>query len=345
MNSNHKRKVIRVLVVDDSLICQELISSAINPEPDMQVVGIASSGKEALTLNAKLQPDIITMDIQMPGIDGFTTIEEIMSTQPIPILVVTSAPVLEGVDQTFRAITAGALDLVRKPELGSADMNRLVEKLRLLAGIRVVRHRKRKGRPTQSAKSPTNKSGKKIRVVAIAASTGGPKALVEMLAPLPRNFPHPILLTQHLPDGFFDGFTRWLGSEIAVHAKVAQADEPLDPGCVYVAPAKHHLNLTTTKRISLSTAPPIKNHRPSATPMFQSVAQVFGSEALGIILTGMGADGAAGLLSMRQAGATCLAQDEDSCLIYGMPRSAVEVGAVEVSLDIAGLTQAMRLTS
>jgi len=326
---------IRVLIVDDSLVCRELLSSILGQQPDLRVVGMASRGKEALELNRTLRPDLITMDIQMPGMDGFATIEAIMASHPVPILVVTSVPVLKGVDQTFRAIAAGALDLVRKPELANEDAEALVARVRMLAGVKVIRHVR--PRPERVQPRREKEPLRRVRVVAVASSTGGPKALLDLFGGLRLPFPLPVLVTQHLPDGFSGSFARWLDEEISLPVREAREGEPLRPGEVLVAPTGYHLVLRSGSMAGLSDAPPVKSLRPSADPMFRSVARVFGAEALGIVLTGMGQDGADGLLEMRQAGAVCLAQDEASSMIYGMPRAALQNGAAEAALDLAGL--------
>jgi two-component system, chemotaxis family, protein-glutamate methylesterase/glutaminase len=329
----------RVLIVDDSLVCRELLSSILGQQPDIQVVGLASRGKEAIELNRKLQPDLVTMDIQMPGMDGFATIEAIMSSHPVPILVVTSAPVLKGVDQTFRSIAAGALDLVRKPELANEDAEALVARVRMLAGVKVIRHVR--PRPERASPGRAQETARRVRLVAIASSTGGPKALLELLGAFTSQFPRPVVVTQHLPDGFSGSFARWLDEEISMPVREAREGDPLRPGEVLVAPTGFHLVVRSGSLVGLSDEPPVKSLRPSADTMFRSVARVFGAEALGVVLTGMGQDGADGLLEMRQAGAVCLAQDEASSLIFGMPRAALQNGAAEQAMDLAGLAAAI----
>jgi len=330
---------IRVLIVDDSLVCRELLSNILGQQPDIRVVGLASRGKEAIELNRKLLPDLVTMDIQMPGMDGFATIEAIMASHPVPILVVTSAPVLKGVDQTFRAIAAGALDLVRKPELANEDAEELVTRVRMLAGVKVIRHVR--PRPDRVEVGRVRETARRVRLVAIASSTGGPKALLELLGGFTPQFPRPLVLTQHLPDGFSGSFARWLDEEISMPVREAREGDPLRPGEVLVAPTGAHLVVRSGSMVGLSDEPPVKSLRPSADLMFRSVARVFGAEALGVVLTGMGQDGADGLLEMRQAGAVCLAQDEASSLIFGMPRAAMQNGAAEQALDLAGLSAAI----
>jgi two-component system chemotaxis response regulator CheB len=324
-----------VLVVDDSLVCRELLSEFLNQAPDIEVVGTASNGKEAIVLNRKLLPDLITMDVQMPGLDGFATIEEIMTSVPVPILVVTSSPGKEGGEQTLKALSVGALDLVEKPELDGSLVDKLREKVRLLAGIRVV-HRARK-KPKRTLVGPSTAVRHQRPIIGIASSTGGPKVLLDILSALPRDFPSCILVTQHIPKGFGGGLATWLDREVALDVKSAEENDNIRPGLVLIAPTGQHLILRTPTLAALSDAPPINGLRPSGTLMLSSIAETCGSSAIGIILSGMGSDGAEGLLELRRSGGICLAQDESSSLVFGMPKAAIELGAVDKVLDVPGI--------
>jgi two-component system chemotaxis response regulator CheB len=329
------KKPIRVLVVDDSLVCRELLSEFLNQSEDIQVVGKASSGKEAIVLNRKLRPDLITMDVMMPGLDGYATIEEIMSSLPVPILVVTSAPVQAGVDQNFKALSAGALDMVEKPDAGGEAAEVLRNKVRLLAGVPVIHRTKRKVKRVRS--SPGSIASHRP-IVAVTSSTGGPKALVEILGALPRNYGACILVTQHMPHAFTSGFAAWLDHEVALDVSEAREGDALFPGRVLVAPSDRHLVMQSPATVTLSDEPPVGSHRPSGTMMFGSVAGICGSKSVGVVLSGMGRDGADGLLDLHRAGGLCVAQDEASCLVFGMPKAAIDMGAVDEVLDIAGIT-------
>ena len=329
------KKPIRVLVVDDSLVCRELLSEFLNQSKDIQVVGKASSGKEAIVLNQKLRPDLITMDVMMPGLDGYATIEEIMSSLPVPILVVTSAPVKKGVDQNFKALYAGALDMVEKPEVNGEAADVFRDKVRLLAGVPVI-HRTKKKKAKRDRSSPGSLIGHRS-IVAIASSTGGPKALVEILGALPRKYGACILVTQHMPQAFTSGFAAWLDHEVALDVSEARESDPIVPGRVLVAPSDRHLVMQSPASVALSDEPPVGSHRPSGTMMFGSVAGICGPNTVGIVLSGMGRDGADGLLDLRRAGGLCIAQDEASSLVFGMPKAAIEMGAVDEVLDIAGI--------
>jgi two-component system chemotaxis response regulator CheB len=327
----------RVLVVDDSLVCREILAAILDAEPDIQVIGQAENGKQALELNRKLRPDLVTMDIQMPGMDGFSTIEEIMAQNPVPILVVTSVPLRDGIDQSFLAIKTGALDLVKKPDPGSLEGRTLVEKVRVLSGVKVIRHRR--ARPALIVQPSCEVVSERIEVVALVSSTGGPKLLSELFGAMPREVSLAFLLTQHLPDGFVTGFIHWLNQEISLQVEQAHEGMRITPGMVLVAPSEKHLEVRQRGLVHLSDAPAIQSHRPSGTPMLKSVAKVYGKRAMGIILTGMGRDGAEGLLKLRQSGGLCIAQDEASSLIFGMPKAAIELGAATRVLGVNAIVQ------
>lgn len=328
---------IRVMVVDDSSLCCQMLSEFLNSAPDIQVVGTAIRGKEAIILNRKLRPDLITMDLQMPGLDGFATIEEIMTTHPVPILVVTSAPIRNGVDQSVRALAAGALDIIQKPYLHGKDVELMCEKVRTLASVHVTRRKRSQRRKNLIDRKRLG--GRQPAVIAMAASMGGPKLLSEILAELPREFPGCVLVTQHLPEGHSGGFVRWLDDFLTIDVVEAREDERIWPGKVVLAPSDRHLVVPFPGMLSVSDEPPVNGHRPSATVMFSSVARAYGQSAFGIVLTGMGSDGADGLLELRRAGGLCYAQDEESAVAFGMPRSAVEIGAVDEVLGIDAIKE------
>lgn len=329
------KKPIRVLVVDDSLVCRELLSEFLNQAEDIQVVGKASSGKEAIVLNQKLRPDLITMDVMMPGLDGYATIEEIMSSLPVPILVVTSAPVKAGVDQNFKALSAGALDMVEKPEGNDEIADMLRQKVQLLAGVPVV-HRTKKKKTRRGGVCRGTLLGHRS-FVAIASSTGGPKALVEILSMLPRKYGACIMVTQHMPQAFTSGFAAWLDHEVALDVSEARDGDAILPGRVLVAPSDQHLVMESPATVGLSSQPPVGSHRPSGTLMFSSIAGLCGPKSIGIVLSGMGRDGADGLLDLHRAGGLCIAQDEASSMVFGMPKAAIDMGAVDEVLDIGGI--------
>ncbi len=335
MVESQKNHPIRVLVVDDSLVCRELLSNLLNFSDKIHVVATAASGKEAIALNLQLKPDLITMDVDMPGMDGFATIEEIMQTRPAPVLVVTSSPIHQGVNRTFRTLEVGALDLMQKPDLEGSSADELRNKVIMLAKIE-VRRRSHKNPP--KTKLQALKTIKQDRsVIAITSSTGGPRTLQKILSSLPRHYPYCILITQHLPYGFSSGFKDWLNSQSALEVTIARENDGIHPTKVYLAPSGTHLIVRSKKMLGLSTESPWKSHRPSGSVMYRSLARHLAQETIGMILSGMGSDGADGLLELKRAGGFCIAQDRNSSLVYGMPKAAVDLGAVDNVLDIDGI--------
>lgn len=321
-------RTVRVLVVDDSPIVREILTSILDRQEEFEVVGFAESGSEAARKAAALKPDVISMDLLMPETDGFEGIARIMAETPTPILVLTSE---RGEVAAFRALSLGALDLLEKPP---ADMDlasyglQLRRRLRLLASVPVIRHMRGLKQPR-----PAPVATRRVELVAIAASLGGPRALTALFKSLPPDFGVPIAVVQHMAEGFTEGLTRWIRQETGRDVREAQEGEPLEPGMIRFAPAGKHL-LLERGRARLEDGPPIHGFRPSATPLFRSAAKSYGPRACGVMLTGMGDDGADGLLELRQAGGTTIAQDEASCVVFGMPRAAIQVGAVETVLPL-----------
>lgn len=326
------KKPIRVLVVDDSMICREVIGTLLNMAPDIDVVGKAADGREAIDLNRQLKPDIITMDAKMPGVDGFSAIREIMATQPVPIVMVTGYLTVEGASMTLKALAMGALDIMEKPEFDGPLASTLREKVRLLAGVPVFK-REPKG-PGGHPVAKSTMEARASKLIAITSSTGGPKALLEILAPLPKEFKSCILITQRLPEGFSAGFAEWLNAEVFLKVREAQEGDPLEPGTVLVAPSGCHLVLRSRDQVGLSDEPAVDGHRPSGSLMFKSIARRCAKDSIGIVLSGIGVDGASGLLELKKSGGFCLAQAQAGCLFYDMPKAAIEAGAVNEVLDI-----------
>lgn len=330
------REKIRVLVADDSELVREILVSALQQNGDIEVVGTGASGDEAAALTAKLRPQVITMDLQMPGSDGFAGIARIMAETPTPILVLSSnREEIKG----FRALSLGALDLVEKPELGELEAfaATLRGRLRLLATVPVIRHpRGLRQLPQVEAVEPQ----RRVELVVLGASLGGPKALAQVLATLPRAFPAPIALVQHMAEGFTPAFTRWLGQETGLQVVEARDGAPLEPGTVTVAPNDRHLRVGRG-RVVLTDEPPLHGFRPSVTALFDAAAEVYGASVCGVLLTGMGTDGSDGLLRLRQRGALTIAQDESTCAVYGMPRAAIDLGAAERILPLSAISHAI----
>lgn len=332
---------IRVLIVDDSPTIRLLFTEILNAEPDLHVVGTAADGEQAVQRTQSLQPDVITMDIQMPRVDGLEATRRIMEVAPTPIVIVSASLDTAALPNTFSAIQAGALDVIEKPHSGDPRdfegiRQRLVTAVRLMAGVKVIRRRppRRRGTAGLGSKAAARASAR-YRLVAVGASTGGPTALHAVLGGLPRDFPLPVLVVQHMSPGFLAGLVGWLANACALPLQVAQDGQAVQPGQVYFAPDDHHLIVEGRGALRLIDTRPVSHVRPSATVLFESVARLYGRQALGVLLTGMGDDGAAGLKAIHDQGGLTLAQDEATCVVYGMPKVAAELGAVQHVLPLA----------
>lgn len=337
---------IRVLVVEDSATQRHYLTTLINETPGLRVVGAARDGEEAVTLVQELSPDVVSMDIQMPHLNGLEATRRIMSRCPTPVVVVSSLVERE-IDIAFQAIEAGALAVVEKPPARTdatfaEKQHRLMTMLQAMAQVRVVRHWER---PSADGKPPiTGKLRPKPEVIAIGASAGGPSALGTVLNGLPGDLPVPIVVVQHMPDEFIAGFARWLDNLTPLHVVVAADGMTLEPGVVHLAPGTAHVTLVKRNGklvIRLVEERGEYRHQPSVDVLFESIASVCGDSSLGIILTGMGDDGAAGLLAMRQAGARTYVQDEATSTVFGMPAAAIERGAAERVLPLAQFSTAV----
>jgi two-component system chemotaxis response regulator CheB len=325
--------MIRVLVVDDSATARGLLVKILQSDREIQIVGEAADGVEAVALTQRLRPDLVTMDIHMPRLDGLEATREIMITAPTPIVIVTASTRAREVAKSMELLALGALDVLIKPPGPAApgfedEARRLVDVVKTMAQVKVVRRWRavpsappRRARPRQGAP--------KVRVVAIAASTGGPAALHDLLENLPGDLPASVLIVQHIAHGFTAGLAAWLGLGTALCVKVAEEGEPLAPGTVYCAPEDRHLDVTPRGTVALSSAPPVGGFRPSGTFLFEAAARTFGASAVAVILTGMGDDGVAGLHAVRQAGGRVIAQDQASSAVFGMPGAAVAAGLAD----------------
>jgi two-component system chemotaxis response regulator CheB len=331
--------MIRVLIVDDSATARTLLASILAADPAIQVVGEAGDGIEAIAMTQRLRPDLVTMDLHMPRLDGLEATREIMITAPTPIIIVTGTTRLREVKESLETLRVGALDVLVKPPGPrspgfAAAAEHLVATVKALSQVKVVRH----WRPATAAPSApaapgrvrVPRGGAQGRIVAIAASTGGPAALQALLSGLPVEFPLPILVVQHITPGFISGLAAWLNAASALHVKVAEPGEPLTPRTVLLAPDHHHLGISGRGTVLLSTAPPIGGFRPSASFLFESVGRAFGETAVAVILSGMGEDGVEGLRTVRRAGGRVIAQDEATSVIFGMPGAAVAAGLVDL---------------
>jgi len=328
-------KRIRVLVVEDSPVVRELLVYILGRDPAIQVSGTAADGEEAIEAATCVKPDVITMDIHMPGMSGLDATRKIMETVPTPIVIVSGSFNRKEVAATFRALEAGALAIVEKPSSidlpdGEAAANKLVQTVKLMAEVKVVRRWPRKEAVLATPALPAaarKPLAAEIKMMAIGASTGGPLMLQTILRGLPKNFPIPIAIVQHIASGFTEGFIEWLGQSSGFPAQVAAHGEQLLAGHAYVAPDGFHMKVEAGNRIALNRDGPENGHRPSVSCLFHSVATVFGSGAIGVLLSGMGKDGAKELLLMKEKGAMTIAQDRESAVVPGMPGEAIDLGA------------------
>lgn len=358
-----------MLVADDSAFMRKVLLSIITSDPQLEVVGEARDGRESVSLTESLRPDVITMDINMPHMDGLQATELIMSSNPKPIVIVSSES-REGADITLKALELGAIDFVAKPSSGiDLDMNtvreELIRKLKMAAKVRVVRTATRSklqheiatsaprtepvsplvasvqanGGVSARAEAPASNFGParpagKFPVVVVAASTGGPATLMKFVPMFPQNFPGAVLLVQHMPGTFTGQFGKQLAEVSSIRVREAEPGEILQQGQMYVCPGSHHMRITPTGRITLDDGPRISGYRPCADVTCETVASFAGPMSIGVILTGMGNDGSRGAQAIKSAGGHVIAQDESTSVIFGMPSEAIRTGAVDQILPI-----------
>ncbi|MCE2572848.1 protein-glutamate methylesterase/protein-glutamine glutaminase [Motilimonas eburnea] len=321
---------IKVLVVDDSALIRSLLSEIINQDPELALVGAAPDAYVAKDMVNTYHPDVITLDVEMPKVDGLTFLDRLMKARPTPVLMVSSLTE-QGAEVTLKALELGAVDYFPKPKLDIASgieqyRHEIVAKIKQVAKANVNKQRP-KLLPAKACKFKYKTSEK---IIAIGASTGGTEALMVVLSSLPVDTPA-MVITQHMPPGFTNTFANRLDANSAIRVKEAEDGERLLPGCAYIAPGDRHLLVVRSGadyRAKLQDGERVTGHKPSVDVMFGSVAQAVGQNALAVILTGMGKDGATGMLDIAHAGGITLAQDEASCVIFGMPRAAIEAGGV-----------------
>ena len=336
---------IRVLLVDDSPIALHIMQRLLSASPGIQVVGTAANGKEALELLPELNPDVICTDLHMPVMDGLEFTRAVMNKYPRPILVV-SVSVEPDSSNIFQMLGAGAVDVYPKPrDILGADQDKLARelssKIRILAGVHVFRRTATAKTTPPSLPHLKLTPHANVRIVAIGASTGGPQALREILSHLPVEFPVPVLCVQHIGGDFLTGLVAWLAEACPLPVRKAVQGEQPRAGMVYFAPEDTHLELDGSGRFSLTQAPPCDGHRPSATVTLRAAARRYGAGTVGVLLTGMGRDGAEGMAEIAAAGGVTIAQDEASSVVYGMPKAAVELGAALHVLPIEQIAQAL----
>ncbi|MEB3229904.1 MAG: chemotaxis-specific protein-glutamate methyltransferase CheB [Leptolyngbyaceae bacterium] len=382
------KQPIRVFVVEDSPIATVILNRIFSSAPDIEVVGTARTGRDALHLIPKTQPDVICTDLHMPQMGGLELTQHLMADYPRPILVISASVSEEDSATVFQLLKAGAVDVFPKPQGGSAADYEgiklaLINKVRVLAGVKVFTQHRRFGTagtspsPAPASASPpvatvsisspsisspsisspstswlnSGKTGlgtanlgmapqidiRSPRIIAIAASTGGPNALHTVLKEFPANLPIPVVCVQHISEGFLGGLVAWLDRECQVSVQVAQTGEQPQAGTVYFAPENYHLEIGSTGQLLCQQSPYVSGHRPSATVLFKSVATYYRRSVVAALMTGMGRDGADGLLDIAQVGGITLVQDEASCVVFGMPREAIALGAAQKVLPLTAI--------
>jgi two-component system chemotaxis response regulator CheB len=329
--------MIRVLVVEDSATVREFLLHILRSDPEIDVVGTAETGEEALEAVGRIKPDVITMDVHMPKMNGFDATRRIMETHPTPIVVVSGTVDMDDAAKAFRAIEAGALAVLQRPHaLGhpahEKTATELVRTVKLMSEVKVIRRWPR-SRPVEIFPEASvctefrcQAAQKQVSLVAIGASTGGPPVLQAILAALPGDFSVPVLIVQHIAPGFAQGFAEWLAQSSSLPVQIPVHGQPVLPGHVYVAPDGVHMAVGPQARIQLNADEPENGLRPAVSHLFRSVAQAYGTKAIGVLLTGMGKDGARELRLMKEQGAVTIAQDKDSSVVHGMPGEAIKIG-------------------
>lgn len=326
--------MIKVLVVEDSPVVREFLVHILASDPEIEVVGTAKDGEEALEAVERSRPHVVTMDVHMPKLDGLEATRRIMETHPTPIVIVSGSSNPKEVATTFRAVEAGALALIARPAgVGHPDHDasarELVQTVKLMSEVKVVRRWPRARRDAAPSAGPPRlaPAPAKVKVVAIGASTGGPPVLQTVLGALPKDFPVPVLIVQHMAAGFVQGFVEWLAQASRLPVHLATQGETLLPGHIYVAPDNSQMKVAPGGRIVLDKDEPENGMRPSVSCLFRSVAEVYGGEAVAGLLTGMGRDGAEELKLLKEKGAVTFVQDQDSSVVYGMPGEAARLDA------------------
>jgi two-component system chemotaxis response regulator CheB len=340
---NKLKGIIRVLIVEDSSLMCKVLTNILNSDTQILVVGTAYSGREAVKIVPNLKPDLITMDMHMPVMDGLEATKQIMAYNPTPILLISTSDVKLETIKIFEAISYGALDVVEKGNSDAAEdikfRNELVEKVKFYSSVEVIHHPLAKlEKPVKPLEMP-KKAALGDKIIAIVASTGGPQALLVILKSFPKDFPCGIVVVQHITPGFVDGLAEWLDRECRIKVKIAQDSEEILPSVAYIAPSGFQTRVEERGRIHLSDEGPRDGHRPSGDILLESVARVYKRGAIGVILTGMGKDGALGIKVVKQMHGRTIAQDEKSSVIFGMPKAAIEMDAVDKVLSTENIAE------
>ena len=332
--------MINVLVVDDSAVVRTYIKNILERDKEIKVIGFAKDGEEAIRLAEKMMPNVITMDINMPNMNGFEATRRIMETRPVPIVIVTASYNKSDVEKSFHSLDAGAVAILEKPfGEGHSECekieNELVQTVKLMSEVKVIRRWKKESyQYREKAKTALHhKRIRRIKVIAMGASTGGPPVLQLILSRLKEGYPAPILVVQHISKGFLNGFVDWIRQATSLPVHIAVDGEHLLPGHIYFAQDDYHLGVDSEERIRMSKAKLENGIRPSVSYLFRSILNTFDGEAVGVLLTGMGKDGAMELKMMKENGAVTIAQDEESSVVYGMPGEAVRLNGATFVLS------------
>lgn len=330
---------IRVLLAEDSVTAAELITAILHSDSEIQVIGRAADGAEAVRLTKELRPDLVLIDVQMPRMNGLAATKKIMIECPSPIVVISAWLDRQELDISMEALRAGALAVVEKPVGPTAPSfskhcASLISTVKAMADVKTVRHWPEKLTTPVTLPKVEERIDTAIRIVTIAASTGGPQALSKLASHLTGSFPAPIIVIQHIGAQFMSSFAQWLGSCTAMRVKIAEAGEQICNGTIYLPAQDHHLEVRRGGKIALTKAPPVGGFRPAANVLFESAAEVYGPSVLAVILTGMGSDGAIGACKIKAAGGYVVAQDEASSIVFGMPKAAIERGCVNQTMSL-----------
>ncbi len=344
--------MINILIVDDSEVERNILKNIFQSDKEINVIGFASNGKEAIDLNEKLKPDLITMDIHMPFMDGIEAIKHIMSHQPTPIVVISSTLNNKELNTTYRSLDAGALCVLEKPvNINSPQFDtyitRVTQTIRAMAEVKVIKRRFHVSTLKSKPILPKEYSHRDYQIIAIGTSVGGPQVLNKILADLPDQFPIPIVIVQHMTVGFMEGFVKWLDDHIPLKVKMAEDQEILRGGIIYFAPDHQHLEIIRKGpeqlSVQLTQGKPVSGFCPSATVLLNSVAKACDNNAIGMLLTGMGNDGAKGLLAIKHAGGHTIIQDPSSAVVFGMAGVAQSLGAVDKIVELEQISHYLKL--
>ena len=345
MTDSVAARKIKVLIIDDSALIRSILKEVINSQPDMEAVGAAANPLQARELIKALNPDVLTLDVEMPQMDGLVFLEKLMRLRPMPVLMISSLTE-HGSDAALRALELGAVDFLPKPRLGIVEgiqgyADEIAEKIRAASSARLTRREAAVRQAQGALPALNNRIATTEKVIVVGASIGGTEAIRELLTRMPADAPG-ILVAQHMPEAFTKSFARRLDDLCRIRVLEAEDNQRVLPGHAYIAPGHSHLLVKrsgSNYMTELSQADPVNRHRPSVEMLFRSAAQCTGKNAIGVMLTGMGKDGAASMLEMHYAGSYNFAQDEASCVVFGMPREAIAVGAVDEVVSIQEMAQ------